>query len=120
MMLSYNSRSCVGESRYNAVLLDSMPFFGTKHFIPIILQDALFFESNNYDDQIKWWHGWLEGIPFVSGFVKGIRCDFIYSRSNVSLMNAENPKLVAQYWGISEVQFCSISIDIGGEDLIIL
>jgi hypothetical protein len=116
--LSFNEESILGETQYEARLLLNMRFVGVKEFIPIIHHDALFFkEPGNYG--FKWWHGWLKGIPFVSGYVRGIKYDFVYSREYI-LINVENPIFNSSYWGKSEIQFHSVSIDIGGEDLVVI
>ena len=115
--LSYNTKSRIGEFKCDVQLLGRMPFPGVRLFEPMIFHDALFFYENA--NGIKWWHGWLKGMPFVSGFVQGIQCNFIYSRSTI-LINVENDKIVARYWGKSKIEFHTLSIDIGGEELVII
>lgn len=116
--LQFNKESTVEDRKHGYCLLHYMRFEGTKSFIPQIINGILFFTECGNDDT-KWWHGWLKGIPFISGWVGNQRYDFIYVNRSV-LINVENSMHEAAFWTEREIQFASVSIDIGGEELMII
>jgi len=116
--LSCNLEGHMHDNKCDIIVINKMPFNGLKEFYPLIHREALFFKEVG-GSKIRWWHGWLKGFNLVPGIVKGYNVNFIYMGDGC-WANIETTKLGSSPYASSQIEFNSVSIDIGGEELMIL
>lgn len=115
--LSCNLEGHMDDTKFGSIVISTMPFIGTKEFYPVVRNEALFFKALE-GSRVSWWHGWLKGIPFMQGIIRGYQVQLLDCEG--SWINVETPEIVACHRCRSEIIFCSVSIDIGGEELAII
>jgi hypothetical protein len=116
--LSCNLEGHMDDNKFSAIVLDFMPFDGIKEFYPLLYNGALFFQEMN-SSKIKWWHGWLKGFNLVRGIAEGHNVDLL-DCGDCRWINVETDKFPADVWLPHQITFYSVSVDIGGEELLLI